>query len=124
MSQRVLVGMSPGKDQSMDRATAHDHQAEAALLRKNSAEPRAYSNEVRKRVEWIPKNAHVRLAEPRTAAGSPAPGLAERRTLDTTLRRPLSQTLQPPARSPRRPARLADPEMRGGTSPDRASGWL
>ena len=55
MSQRVLVGSSPGKDESMDRATAHDLQAEAALLRKYSAELRAYSNEVRKQVELILK---------------------------------------------------------------------
>jgi hypothetical protein len=78
MSQRVLVERSPGKDQSMDRATAHDLLAEAAVLRKYSAELRAYSNEVRK-VKLILKNAQVRLAEPRTAAGSPTPGLAERR---------------------------------------------
>ena len=55
MSQAVLVGGSPGKDQNMDRATAHDLLAEAALLRKYSAELRAYSNEVRKQVELILK---------------------------------------------------------------------
>ena len=69
MSQRVLVGSSPGKDKSMDRATAHDLQVDAALLRKYSAELRAYSNEVRKQVELILKNAQVRLAESRTARG-------------------------------------------------------
>jgi hypothetical protein len=63
----------------MDRATAHNLCAEAALLRKYSAELRAYSNEVRTQIELILKNAHVRLAEPRTAAGSPAPGLAKPR---------------------------------------------
>ena len=63
----------------MDRATAHNLCAEAALLRKYSAELRAYSNEVRTQIELILKNAHVRLAEPRTAAGSPATGLAKRR---------------------------------------------
>jgi hypothetical protein len=79
MSQAVLAGISPGKDQSMGPATAHDLLAEAALLRKYSAELRSYSNEVRKQIESILKNAHVRLAEPRTAAGSPTPGLAKRR---------------------------------------------
>jgi hypothetical protein len=63
----------------MDRATAHDLLAEAALLRKYSAELRVYSNEVRKQVKLILKNAIVRLAEPRTAARSPTPGLAKRR---------------------------------------------
>jgi hypothetical protein len=62
----------------MDRATAHDLQADSALLRKYSAELRAYSNEVRKQVEFVLKNAHVHLAEPPTAAGSPTPGLAQR----------------------------------------------
>jgi hypothetical protein len=50
-----LVGSSPGKDKSVDRATARDLQAEAALLRKYSAELRANSNEVRKQVELILK---------------------------------------------------------------------
>jgi hypothetical protein len=79
MSQAVLVGGSPGKDQNMDRATAHDLLAEAALLRKYSAELRAYANEVRTQIELILTDAHERVAEPPTAAGSPAPGLAERR---------------------------------------------
>jgi hypothetical protein len=79
MSQRVLVERSPGKDQSMDRTAAHDLLAEAAFLRKYSAELRVYSNEVRKQVKLLLKNARVRLAEPRTAAGSPTPGLAKRR---------------------------------------------
>jgi hypothetical protein len=79
MFQAVLVGSSPGKDQSMDRATPHDLLAEAALLRKYSAELRAYSNDVRKQVGLIVKSAHVRLAEPRTAAGSPTPEVPKRR---------------------------------------------
>jgi hypothetical protein len=53
----------------MDRATAHDLCVEAALLRQYSAELRAYSNEVRKQIELILNKAHVRLTEPRTAAG-------------------------------------------------------
>jgi hypothetical protein len=104
----------------MDRATAHDLQAEAALLRHYSAELRAYSYEVRKQIELIVKNAHVRLAEPRTAAGCPAPRLAKRRPQTQLAAGSLSQTLQPHARSPRPPATLADPELRGGTSPVRA----
>jgi hypothetical protein len=58
----------------MDRATAQDLLVEAAILRKSSSGLRAYSNDVRKQVELILKNAQVRLAEPRTAAGSPTPG--------------------------------------------------
>ena len=63
----------------MDHVTSHDLLAEAALLRKYSAELRVYSNEVRKQVKLILKNAQDRLGEPRTAAGSPTPGLAKRR---------------------------------------------
>ena len=63
----------------MERATAHDLCAEAAFLRNYSAELRAYANEVRTQIEFILKNAHVRLAEPRTAAGSAPTGLAKRR---------------------------------------------
>jgi hypothetical protein len=43
----------------MDRSTARDLCAEAALLRKYSAELRAYSDEVRKRVKLILESAHA-----------------------------------------------------------------
>ena len=86
MSQRVLVGSSPGKDKSMDRATAHDLQAEAALLRKYSAENRAYSNEVRKQVELILRKTHTSASS--KLGGPPNRGENDRPTPDDFVTHP------------------------------------